>query len=50
LLERRRRMQRARIVADRDLLVGGMPPLAPGFVVSAWQAWLLRVFSRVVNG
>ena len=50
LLERRRRMQRSRVVADRDLLVGGTPPLAPGFLANAWQTQFLRAFSWVVNG
>jgi GT2 family glycosyltransferase len=50
LCDRRHRMQRSRSVADRDLLVGGTPPLAPGFVTNGWQAQLLRAFSWVVNG
>jgi GT2 family glycosyltransferase len=50
LCERRRRVQRSRVVADRDLLVGGTPPLAPGFLASGWQARLLHAFSWLVNG
>ena len=50
LLERRRAMQRARTVDDRDLLVGGVPPLAPGFLGDGWQTQLLRGFSWLVNG
>jgi GT2 family glycosyltransferase len=34
ILERRRRIQRQRVVPDRDILVGGPLPLAPGVVRS----------------
>src|SRR5262245_25545620 len=50
LLERRRRMQRLRVADDRQLLVGGPPPLAPGFLVNRWQAQLVRALSGIVNG
>jgi GT2 family glycosyltransferase len=47
---RRRRMQGARSVDDRDLLVGGPPPLAPGFLDSALEKRLYSWFSKVVEG
>jgi hypothetical protein len=50
LAARRRRVQSHRTVSDRDLLVGGEPPLAPGFVTSRIEDRLLRWFSSAVNG
>jgi len=50
IVERRRLNQRRRIVADRDLLVGGPPPLAPGLLQSARDQRLLSWYSTVVNG
>ena len=50
LIARRRVVQGRRTVADRDLLVGGDPPLAPGFVTSRNEMRLLQWFSSAVNG
>jgi len=50
IIARRRVVQRRRTVADRDLLVGGAPPIAPGFVTSPVEQRLLHWFSIVVNG
>ena len=50
IAERRRRSQSRRTVADRDLLVGGPPPLAPGLIHSARDKRLLSWYSTVVNG
>lgn len=47
---RRSLVQRRRTVADRDLLVGGEPPLAPGFVTSGIEKRLVQWLSSVVNG
>jgi GT2 family glycosyltransferase len=50
VIARRRVVQSRRTVADRDLLVGGRPPLAPGFVTSRIEDRLLQLFSGLVNG
>jgi GT2 family glycosyltransferase len=50
ILQRRRAARRRRTVADRDILIGGTPPLAPGFLASRVEQCLLAVFSRIVNG
>jgi GT2 family glycosyltransferase len=50
IAERRRRMQRLRRVGDRDLLVGGPPPLAPGLIGTGAERRLLALYSSVVNG
>jgi GT2 family glycosyltransferase len=49
IVARRRRSQSIRIIDDRELLVGGELPLAPGFLVSRLEARLLRWFSNVAN-
>jgi GT2 family glycosyltransferase len=46
---RRRRMQGRRSVNDRDLLVGGPPPLAPSFLRTRGEERLLGWYSTVVN-
>jgi GT2 family glycosyltransferase len=46
---RRRRMQGRRVVDDRDLLVGGPPPLAPSFLRTSAEKRLLGWYSSVVN-
>ena len=43
-------MQRARTVDDKHILVGGIPPLAPGFLTSRGQRRLFAAFSSIVNG
>jgi GT2 family glycosyltransferase len=50
IIARRRRMQRLRSVEDRELLVGGPPPLAPFFLESSVDFRLHAWFSRIVNG
>ena len=51
LLAARRRAARAsRVLADRDVLTGGMPPLAPGLVNSRLERVLLTAFSVTANG
>jgi hypothetical protein len=50
LAARRRFVQSRRTVPDRDLLVGGEPPLAPGFLTSRTDELLLRWFAGAVNG
>jgi GT2 family glycosyltransferase len=50
IVARRRRMQRLRSVTDRELLVGGPPPLAPAFLAPGMETTLNGWFSRVVNG
>ncbi len=47
---RRRRSQRARTVPDRDLLQGGPPPLAPGFLRTPAERRLFALVSRAING
>jgi GT2 family glycosyltransferase len=47
--ERRRRMQRARVQRDRDLLSGGPLPLAPG-VVEGPAAGAARFLSALLDG
>jgi hypothetical protein len=47
---RRRKMQSSRSVDDRDLLVDGPPPLAPGFLQSALEKRLYGWLSKVVDG
>jgi GT2 family glycosyltransferase len=49
ILARRRAGKQRRTVQDRDILVGGTPPVAPGFVSKGLQKYLLTLFSRVVN-
>jgi GT2 family glycosyltransferase len=49
IIARRRRMQSLRTIDDRELLVGGDPPLAPGFLASGTERHLVRWFSCVVN-
>jgi GT2 family glycosyltransferase len=46
---RRRRMQQLRSVNDRELLVGGVPPLAPSFLRTAGERRVLGWYSTVVN-
>jgi GT2 family glycosyltransferase len=48
--ERRRRMQRLRTVTDRELLVGGAPPLAPAFLSSHVERQLYAAFAKALNG
>ncbi|HTL50481.1 MAG TPA: glycosyltransferase family 2 protein [Steroidobacteraceae bacterium] len=50
IAERRRRSQSRRTVADRDLLVGGTPPLVPGLLQTRTEQRLLSWYSSVVNG
>lgn len=50
IAERRGRAQRRRRLADRELLVGGPPPLAPGFLTSKIQAKIVAVLSAILNG
>jgi GT2 family glycosyltransferase len=50
IVARRRQMQRLRRVEDRELLVGGPPPLAPAFLESPTDVKLHAWFSRLVNG
>ncbi len=47
---RRRAARLRRTVDDKDILVGGVPPLAPGFLASRTEERLLRGFSMLVNG
>ncbi len=49
IVSRRRRMQRLRSIGDRELLVGGIPPLAPAFLRSSAEKRLLAWFSLLVN-
>jgi GT2 family glycosyltransferase len=49
LAARRRAARAARALADRDVLEGGAPPLAPGLIQSGWERALLSAFSAVVN-
>lgn len=48
--ERRRRVQRTRTVNDRDLLVGGDIPLAPGFLRSGPARLGAKGLSMMCNG
>jgi hypothetical protein len=50
ILQRRRAVRRRRTVDDKQILVGGKPPLAPGFLTSRLQERLVAVFSCIVNG
>jgi GT2 family glycosyltransferase len=50
IAERRRRMQRLRRLGDRELLVGGPPPLAPGILRTQAERRLVAAYSAVVNG
>jgi hypothetical protein len=50
VLRRRRVTQASRTLPDRQLLVGGPPPLSPGFVGSAVERRLVEAFSAIVNG
>jgi GT2 family glycosyltransferase len=49
VLKRRRRSQRARVVADRDLLTGGPVPLATGVVQSAAEHAAVAAVSVLLN-
>ena len=50
LAARRRAALASRVLADRDVLTGGMPPLTPGLVNSRLARFLLTAFSVTVNG
>jgi GT2 family glycosyltransferase len=50
LAARRRAARASRVLADRDVLTGGIPPLAPGLVNSRLERFLLAAFSATVNG
>jgi GT2 family glycosyltransferase len=50
IIARRRRMQSLRVIDDKELLVGGEPPLTPGLLSSPAERVLVRWFSRIVNG
>ena len=50
ILARRRRMQRSRQRDDRELLVGGAPPLAPGFLASSVEAGLVKMLGAMTEG
>lgn len=47
--ERRSRMRRFRRLDDRELLVGGLPPLAPGLLHTRTEKRLLVFYSAAVN-
>jgi GT2 family glycosyltransferase len=47
--DRRRRIQRTRKVADRNLLVGGPVPLAPGFIQSRLAGMAVGWLSATLN-
>ncbi len=47
---KRRDIQRRRCVPDRELLVGGNLPLAPGVTPSLTVAWSIRCLSGLLNG
>lgn len=49
ILHKRKRMQRERLLNDRDLLVGGPIPLAPGFLRSRIEDKIVVGLSRVLN-
>jgi GT2 family glycosyltransferase len=48
--QRRKQAQHARILRDRELLVGGSIPFAPGFVRSRASGSAAAVLSWIVNG
>jgi GT2 family glycosyltransferase len=50
ILQRRRSALKSRKCRDREVLVGGPPPLAPGFVEGRLQKRLLAIFSLLLNG
>jgi GT2 family glycosyltransferase len=50
IMQRRRSVQRRRTVDDKDILVGGKPPLTPGFLTSRLESHLVTVLSGVLNG
>ena len=50
IVRRRRAVHRRRTVDDKNILVGGTPPRAPGFLTSPMEERLLTVFSSIVNG
>ena len=50
IISRRRRSQQMRILADKELLRGGPPPLAPGFLTTPVERRLFLLVSRVING
>lgn len=47
--KRRKRVQRARSLDDKDLLVGGLPPLAPGLIRSNLEKVALLTLSKILN-
>lgn len=49
IVARRRRVQSLRMIDDKQLLVGGDPPLAPGFLTSRLETRLLQLFSSTIN-
>jgi GT2 family glycosyltransferase len=49
ILERRRRIQRERLLPDRDLLSGGTLPMAPGLLRSRFSRGAIAVLSRVLE-
>lgn len=49
ITQRRRTMRRRRVLADRAILVGGRPPLTPGFIGSSWEQAAFASFSGVLN-
>jgi GT2 family glycosyltransferase len=49
ILARRRAGRQHRTVRDRDILVGGPPPVVPGLIGNGMQKYLLSLFSRMVN-
>ena len=50
IISRRRGIQDRRTIGDKDILVGGDPPLAPGFLRTSLERRLFKLFSRIVNG
>ena len=50
IVQRRRAVCRRRTVDDKNILVGGPPPLAPGFLTSPAEERLVSWFSWIVNG
>ncbi|MGH7571917.1 MAG: glycosyltransferase family 2 protein [Gemmatimonadota bacterium] len=49
IVRRRRRIQKARVLHDRELLVGGQIPLAPGLVRSRPAAALVDLLSALLD-
>ncbi|MEM6392442.1 MAG: glycosyltransferase family 2 protein [Planctomycetota bacterium] len=50
IAERRRRMQRERVLRDRDLLIGGPIPLTPGFMKNKIAGAMITALSGIMNG